>query len=476
MNTTLLLAIIAGLSIALILVSMFTISSQRQLRKELEDKTDEVQRLQEKYAPIINLDEEIESKTKKIDLIKMYIEALQAKHDLDAKNLSEEYRAKRAIYENLLKEVAIVEENLGDISYGLYKPHYNFASSERYKAELDRIWAAEKRLIKEGKAIVCATTWSVSGSYAEGAKMTSRYSKLMLRAFNGECDSAIAKVSWNNIVNMEARIEKSFTALNALGESHQISITYDYYQLKLSELRLEFELQEKIHQEKEEQKLIKEQMREEEKALREIEIAQKKAADEELRYQKALEKARQDVQYATGAQMERLADKIKELEILLSAAHQQKEKAMSMAQMTKSGHVYVISNIGSFGENVYKIGMTRRLDPMDRVRELGDASVPFSFDVHALVYCDNAPELENALHRKFADNRLNLINNRREFFHVNIDQIEQTLLGMGHSLTLTKLAEAREYRETLSIRETKNKPLLLESQIMLQEQLPISLD
>ncbi|GAB3927830.1 DUF4041 domain-containing protein [Larkinella terrae] len=446
------------------------------LRNELEAKIKEANYLKAKYAPIIDLDDEIESKTKKIELIKMYIEALQNKHDLDKKNLAEEYHQKRLIYESLAKELAIVEENLEDISYGLYKPHYDFATSERYKTELDRIWEAEKAFIRENKAIICTTRWQVSGSYTEGDRMTNRYSKLMLRAFNGECDSAIAKVKWNNISNMEARIEKSFEAINKLGESHQIYITRDYFGLKLSELRLEFELQEKIHQEKEEQRLIKEQMREEEKALREIENVQKKAAEEEARYLRALEKARQDVQYATGAQMESLANKINELEYLLNVAQNQKEKAISMAQLTKSGHVYIISNIGSFGENVYKIGMTRRLEPMDRVRELGDASVPFSFDVHALVYSDNAPELENALHKKFADNRLNLINNRREFFHVNIDQIEEMLLGMGLSLTLTKLAEAREYRETLSIREVKNRQVVTKNYSTLQPTFPVSLD
>jgi hypothetical protein len=174
--------------------------------------------------------------------------------------------------------------------------------------------------------------------------------------------------------------------------------------------------------------------------------------------------------------MEGLSTKIRELELLLQAAQEQKEKAISMAQLTKSGHVYIISNIGSFGEDVYKIGMTRRLEPMDRVRELGDASVPFGFDVHALVYSDNAPELENALHKKFADNRLNLINNRREFFHVNIDQIEKMLLNMGHSLTLTKLAEAREYRETVSIREVKSRQVITESHSAVQPAFPISLD
>ncbi len=126
---------------------------------------------------------------------------------------------------------------------------------------------------------------------------------------------------------------------------------------------------------------------------------------------------------------------------------------MSQAQLSKSGHVYIISNIGAFGENIFKIGMPRRFEPMDRVKELGDASVPFDFDVHAIIYSENAPELENILHKKFDEKRVNLINARREFFNVSIDEIEQIAKELKLDFHLTKLAEAKEYRETKSIRD-----------------------
>ncbi|AVQ10754.1 PF13250 domain protein [Leptospira santarosai] len=123
-----------------------------------------------------------------------------------------------------------------------------------------------------------------------------------------------------------------------------------------------------------------------------------------------------------------------------------------MAQQTKAGHVYVISNIGSFGESVFKVGMTRRLDPMDRVKELGDASVPFEFDVHAIVYSENAPELEKLLHRDFEHKRLNLVNNRKEFFEIALDEIEQIVKKHKGDVQFTKAAEAREYRESMKIK------------------------
>ena len=135
----------------------------------------------------------------------------------------------------------------------------------------------------------------------------------------------------------------------------------------------------------------------------------------------------------------------------LIEAEKNKERAKSMAEITKSGHVYVISNIGSFGENVYKIGMTRRLEPMDRVRELGDASVPFNFDVHAMIYSKNAPELENLLHKEFYDNRVNKINDRREFFKVNLQDIKKALEKHNIQAEFTMLAEAEQYRQTLAL-------------------------
>ena len=124
-----------------------------------------------------------------------------------------------------------------------------------------------------------------------------------------------------------------------------------------------------------------------------------------------------------------------------------------MAQQTKRGHVYVISNIGSFGENVYKIGMTRRLDPMDRVRELGDASVPFPFDVHAIIFSEDAPALETKLHKTFNQRRVNLINTKKEFFHVSLQEIEDVVHENNAEIEFTKLAEARDYRESMAIRE-----------------------
>ncbi len=272
---------------------------------------------------------------------------------------------------------------------------------------------------------------------------------------------------------MEERLRKAFDAINTLGSTQNIEITQDYFNLKIGELRLTHEYQEKLHEEKEEQRRIREQMREEEKARREIETAQKESELDEKRYQDALEKAREEVSKAQGKELDKLNEQLAELEKRLQEARANKARALSRAQLTKSGHIYVISNIGSFGENVYKIGMTRRLDPTDRVKELGDASVPFEFDIHAMIYSENAPDLENILHKEFDSRRVNMTNQRKEFFKVSLGEIENIVHKKRGEIEFTKLAEAREYRETLAIIEKEINAKSIEEKV--EERFPRSL-
>ena len=232
----------------------------------------------------------------------------------------------------------------------------------------------------------------------------------------------------------------------------KMAITPAYRDAKLAELQLTYECEEKQYQEKEEQRRIREQMREEEKVQRELEKARQEAEREETRYERALEKAREEAAKATGEELAALTSRIQVLSNQLEEAHRQKERAISQAQLTKSGHVYVVSNIGAFGERVFKVGMTRRLDPMDRIAEIGDASVPFPFDVHAMIYSENARDLECELHKFFSNQRLNLVNLRKEFFNVTLDEIERFAREKGVTVEFTKLAEAKEYRESVSLR------------------------
>jgi Domain of unknown function (DUF4041)/T5orf172 domain len=277
--------------------------------------------------------------------------------------------------------------------------------------------------------------------------------KLAMRAFNGECDAAVADVSWSNISKMEDRVTRAYDGINKLGEVLSIHITSAYLGLKLDELRLKYELEEKRYRDREEQRRIREQIREEERANREIEQARQEAETEEERFQKALAKAREEAVAATGAKLQNLIEQVAKFEAKLDEARQKKERAIARAQLTRSGFVYVISNIGSFGENIFKIGLTRRLEPMERIYELSGASVPFPFDLHAMLYSDNAPELEAALHRHFEARRLNLVNARREFYHgIKLPEIEEFVRARGLSAQFIPQPEAREFRQTLSRR------------------------
>tara|TARA_B110000238_G_C16094156_1_gene425253 strand:- start:278 stop:1606 length:1329 start_codon:yes stop_codon:yes gene_type:complete len=399
----------------------------------------------EKYAPVIEIDKEIELKNTQL-----------AKENLELKELGNKYENSLETYKKLRKEVGLYESKLDLIEFGVYEPVYDFEHSDDYRAEQKRIIQLQKETIKDETAAICATSWNIEGSEAKGRAMTKKNIKLVLRAFNGESNTLIAKVKWNNVNQMQERIKKSFEAINKLGVNFTISIQEEYLDLKVKELTLEHEFQLKKQREKEELRAIQEQIREEEKAKREFEKAQKDAEKEEQNYQTALDKARKEIAELTGDKQDKLQAQIEILELELKESQEKKERAMSMAQQTRRGHVYVISNIGSFGENIYKIGMTRRLEPTDRVKELGDASVPFRFDIHAMMYSHDAPNLEKELHRAFDDKKVNMLNYRKEFFNVTLDEIENQIKESGIETEFTKLPEAIEYRETLAILQKMN--------------------
>ena len=199
-------------------------------------------------------------------------------------------------------------------------------------------------------------------------------------------------------------------------------------------------------------------MREEEKALREMEEAQQAAEREAEKYEELLRKAREEA-YSESEEAEHLS-KIQELERRLAEAEANRERAMSRAQMTRSGHVYVISNVGSFGQDVFKVGMSRRLDPMERGKELGDASVPFPFDVHAMKFTEDAPGLEKAIHRQIWESRVNRVNDRREFFQLTMSELEEEVQSAAHEIGVqaeirwTRYALAEQYRQSVTERET----------------------
>jgi len=334
--------------------------------------------------------------------------------------------------------------------------HYNFSeyealSSEDCKNKLAILKNEEKDLIKSGKAVFIDSD--------ESKKVINDNVKQILRCFNSECDNILMNISGKNIDSMRNKITKSYETLNKIFSVDEIGLQKELLEYKLEELNLVYTSEIKREQERELQKAIKEQMLEEEKVRREIEAQKAKIEKDQTQCSKEINKLMSYMQKSQNdAEKQLYIDKIKELEDKLKELEASKETVLERESNAKAGFVYIISNIGSFGENIYKIGMTRRLEPMDRIKELSSASVPFEFDVHAMIFANDAPALETILHQHFEKQSVNRVNLRKEFFKVTLDDVEQFVKeNFNNTVEFTKVPLATEYRQTLSILSMEEK-------------------
>jgi len=362
--------------------------------------------------------------------------------------------AYRALKEaDRLKEVATAMKNVVE-GYGdrYLKPTYSLLDEladaygfDEVGQQLKQARERSKLMVEHDRAAIC--------DYVEKNRRETAV-RFIVDAFNGKVDSILSRVKAENFGTLEQQIRDAFALVNNNGAAFRNArITDDYLQARLTELKWATAVQALRDRDREEQRRIREQMREEEKARREIERTLKEAAREEESLQKAIEKVQAQAAKASEAQRTAFEAKLAEIQAKLAEAEARNQRALSMAQQTKAGHVYVISNIGSFGENIFKVGMTRRLEPLDRVRELGDASVPFSFDVHAMIWSEDAPALENELHKRFVRSQINKINPRKEFFRLSLADLRKHIETMGIESSWTMTAMATEYRESLAIEQ-----------------------
>lgn len=348
-------------------------------------------------------------------------------------------------------QVLVFEETLLLESFALYESKFKLNASHEYKTRLDTVRELQKAMIKNSGAATGNMGWEVNGSKAEGRKLVNDMIKLVIRSFNNEADYCVDNVKFDNIELGEKRIRQSFETCNRLGRVMTVRLSDQYLNLKLDELRLAHEFQVKKQEEKEEAKRMREELREQQKLEQEIRAAREKIAKERKHFTAALRDLQARLQKATSDE-ERgpLLAKIAEVEAGKSNLDNEEKIVDYREQNAKAGYVYVISNIGAFGEGVYKIGMTRRMEPMDRIDELGDASVPFWFDVHAMVFSANAPALEAKLHERFATGRLNKVNGRKEFFRADIAEIESVIRANYDAVVeVVHEASAEQYRESL---------------------------
>jgi hypothetical protein len=379
----------------------------------------------------------------------------QAKQVVDAANIKAkeiaggayEIMKNASLYDRTAKAMKNIIKGYGDqyiipahsLLEGLAEDFGHTQAGQELKAARERT----KVMIRNGTAATC--------EYVEMSRRNIAIN-FVIDAFNGKVDSILSRVKHDNAGTLTQEIRDAFAVVNYNGKAfREARVTEEYLAARLDELKWAVVAQELKLQVREEQRRIKEQIHEEEKARREYERAMRDAAKEEELLRKAMEKAQQQIEQATSEQKVKYEQQLHELSEKLKEAEERNQRALSMAQQTKRGHVYIISNIGSFGEEVYKIGLTRRLEPLDRVKELGDSSVPFEFDVHAMIFSEDAPALECKLHRHFIMMQMNKVNHRKEFFKVDLKHIHEEVEKLGLNVKWTMTAEAKEYHESLSV-------------------------
>lgn len=363
-------------------------------------------------------------------------------------------------YKNQLKQevIELDDEKLFQ-SFGVYKPQYNFANLEEYKNKLSTIRKQQKDMIKCKTAAFCLREkWYVDGSEEKGKKFIATSIKQILYYFNIECDSIIDKVKFSNYKSSQQRIYSICEKQNKFFATSEIAISRKYLILKLDELALSYEYQLKKQEERDYQRELREQQREEARIAKELEEKRIELEKEKAHYQNAKDKLTLQIQNEKDEiKKEFLLERENQINAHIDNVSSALKEVDYRQANYKAGYVYIISNIGAFGENIYKIGMTRRLEPEDRINELSGASVPFRFDIHALIFTDDAPKLESALHSAFADKKLNLINGRKEFFNVSLDEIKKVVYeNYDKTIDWIDIPDAQQYRETQMLRKQIN--------------------
>ena len=367
---------------------------------------------------------------KHAEIEKLYAPA--SEKEAEFSTIKEQYTSLQQRYKAGLTKLQAQEMRISQYNLGVgtsdsvsYTNLTNTRNLEDIAECLENTKAKLKSLVSDKEACICSmgSDVAVNGKKSEAKKLFNREIKLRLRCLDNEFKAAAAIVDWNNINRLIDRAQAAFDEINANGQLIKTQLQKKYLNLKVEELRLGYE-----------HTLLKQQIKEEEREELRLE---REAEREKKRIEAAAEKAvkeRELMERLVAAELSKLETATQEQKELYSLHKQELEKlrdkekrAVSLAQQTRAGYVYVISNKTSFGDEMIKIGMTRRADPNDRVKELGDASVPELFDVHAFAFTEDAPRFEKFLHNQFAEKRVNLVNGRKEFFFVSV---EETLAAM----------------------------------------------
>lgn len=372
--------------------------------------------------------------------------------------LHEKLREGKVVFGSLLEAYTLAASQVNRAKAGLPPPSFKIDDDEELKSAVRGIREEQRELIAGHNATISLSNWEWYGSKKDGQKLIETYNKMMISAFNSEFDLARSKMRYGGYDTAINKLFASVKSLEKLAATVNVEISREYLNLKEKELKIWYSDLDRKHEEKEERKKQKAILREQNKTLGRAPDGDDD--DEEDEIEDKLETCSAELAKARELAKEKAGDELAELELKIQRIEEEKnsleekfKRAMSQAQITRAGYIYVISNVGSFGDGVCKIGMTRRLEPMDRVVELGDASVPYRFDVHTLAFVEDAPKLEKDLHRTFNSKRVNRENNRKEFFRVSPEEVKSAMDEIGVRSSWYFECDAKEYCESELKRE-----------------------
>lgn len=403
----------------------------KRLATQLSDENDRLRQLIEQYGL-----QDIEARTRAL----MAISEQLRSEELQLKKLGEEIAASEAKLTSLQQSIVSAEDAIELQEVGHYTYLHPAEHSTDLATDLADVRSRIKELQRSKEATQATSNFTFNNSEAKGRKFVNDLSKLMLRAYNAEAENCVKSVRAGNLASAQKRLSGVVDSVARQGTMIDLRINAEYHRLRLQELKLAARHLDAVKAEKEAERAHREELREQRKAEAELTAARDKLSKEKAHYERAIEAliSRGD---SSGAD---------ELRDLLAAVDEKLTDVELRAANIRAGHVYVISNRGTFGEQIIKIGMTRRLEPMDRVRELGDASVPFRFDIHALFFAEDAVGVESMLHKAFEDRRVNKVNLRREFFYATPAEVLSVLEQHNvHLVEFTETPESEEY--TLSM-------------------------
>ncbi|MGV9679789.1 DUF4041 domain-containing protein [Nocardia sp. NPDC003482] len=397
--------------------------AKRQSR-ELADALAEVHRLRTQLASVGGLD----------------IAELQLRRE----QLTAQVATEQARLDSLRTQIINTQDEQVLQEIGIYQYRHPLSDVVAYRAELDRLQREIKyAAARDGGAIEASQVWEVNGSAAAGRKMIREYSKLMLRAYNAEADNLVRSLKPYKLNSALERLERLAVTIERLGATMKLRVTPWYHQLRRQELELTADYLEKLARQKEAERDERERLREERKAQQEIEREQRRLEKQHQQYLADLT--------AFEAAGDTDSTKARDLQSKLASLEQDITALANRAGNLRAGHVYVVSNIGAFGEGVVQIGMTRRVDPYDRISDLSNSSVPFKYDVHTMFFDVDAAGIEEELHRRLAHKRVNQVNLRREFFRATPAEVREHLEDLTKGLLeFNELAEAEDYRRSLA--------------------------